>query len=46
MKDPVYTVHKYKKKVDRKVPPRLVTTNLLQLPRTCFAVLVYKYLLY
>ena len=44
-----YTVDKYivkvdnqnhKRKVDRKVSPRLAITNLSQLPRTCFAVLV------
>ena len=44
-----YTVDKYivkvdnqnhKRKVDRKVSPRLAITNLSQLPRTFFAVLV------
>ena len=43
MKDQVCTVYKHKVKVDRKVSPRLAITNLLQLPRTCFAVLV-KYI--
>ena len=40
MKDQVCTVYKHKVKVDRKVSPRLAITNLSQLPRTCFAVLV------